>query len=513
MGPRRLLYLTAHQLTACRWQAGALTEEESFDDSPGGLASFAEYLAQNPKSVFWLLANVSEEGFHLETIPFLRGADRAAIIARKLGQAFFSATLTTAISLGHEKSRRKDERIMLAALTNQELFAPWLSALASAEAALAGIYSLPLLAPLLLRKLGIADERCLLLTIQDQSVRQNYLEKGKLHFSRLTPLNQSSIAGMAQAFSSEAQKMHQYLVSQRLVARKQPITAYLVAHANARAAIESSCADSETLSFAVLDIETCARKCGVRTLPADTRCEPVFLDLLMANPPRAQFASDQQRHGYHLWLVRSALQGVGVVALLGCLLLSGKQLIDTYRLRQEIEGLSAETALARHRYDEVVKTFPPIPTTNENLRAVINRYTELEKSSVSPDYLYAEISRALQRATSVELESIEWRAGANLAPPVAGVTEAAPNPLLAVAQESAIVRATLRLGPESNPRQVLEVFNNLVEALKSNSQLEVDVLQQPFDVESGKSLKSGDTHAGERQPHSFKLRIRRVAAS
>ena len=116
MRSRHLLYLSAHQMTACRWQAGVLADEASFDNSEAGQQAFAGYLAAHAKSIFSILANVADEGFHLETIPFLRGADRTAIIARKLGQFFFNAPLTTSISLGHEKSRRKDERILLACL-------------------------------------------------------------------------------------------------------------------------------------------------------------------------------------------------------------------------------------------------------------------------------------------------------------------------------------------------------------------------------------------------------------
>ncbi len=511
MRARRLLYLSAHQLTAFRWQSGVLTDETSFTDSEAGQGKFSEYLARNSRSIFLLLANVSEEGFQLETIPFLRGADRNAILSRKLGQSFFNATLTTSISLGYEKSRRKDERIMLAALTSHDVFAPWLAAMADAEVALAGIYSLPLLSPLLLRKLGLADERCLLLTIQDQSIRQSYLEKGQLFFSRLAPLHHDSLVGMAQTFASEAFKLQQYLVSQRLIGRKQPITAYLVAHANARTAIENSCTDSETLSFTILDIEDCARKCSLRSTPADTRCEAIFLNLLATDPPSAQFASDQLRHDYHLWLVRSVLQGIGSLALSGCLLFSAKQFVDAYRLNQEIEVLRAETALARQRYDDIVRTFPAIPTTNENLRALLKRYAELEQSSVSPAYLYGEISRALEITTSVELEGIEWKGGgAESSLPV--VAEASRTPL-PVDRETAIVRGTLRLSADSHPRQVLEIFNRLVEVLKRNPKLEVEVLQQPFDVESGKSLKGGDVHVEEKQPRSFKVRIRRAIES
>ena len=159
MKTSRLLYLSAHQMSAYRWQSGELMSEGLFAATEPGHQDFAAYLAQNPKSVFSILVNVSEEGFQIETIPFLQGADRKAIIARKLGQLFFNAELTASLSLGYEKNKRKDERIMLAALTNNEFFAPWLQAIADAGAALSGIFSLPLLAPALLKKLQLAADQ------------------------------------------------------------------------------------------------------------------------------------------------------------------------------------------------------------------------------------------------------------------------------------------------------------------------------------------------------------------
>jgi hypothetical protein len=83
---------------------GVLSEEGSFDATEAGKLGFANYLAGNRKSIFSILANVSDEGFHIETIPFLRGADRTAIVRRKLGQLFFSAALTTSMSLSDIRS-------------------------------------------------------------------------------------------------------------------------------------------------------------------------------------------------------------------------------------------------------------------------------------------------------------------------------------------------------------------------------------------------------------------------
>jgi len=513
MPTRRLLYLSAHHLTAFRWQAGTLVGEGLFEATEEGYEQFAGYLAQYPKSIFSLLANVAEEGFQVDTIPYLHGADRKAIIGRKFGQLFFNSSLTASLSLGHQKARRKNERIMLAALTNSAFFEPWLKAISDGRVALSGLYSLPLLGPVLLKKLKLAEEHCLLLTVQDQSIRQSYFAKGELHFSRLTPLHNSSIGGIAQAFATETLKMQQYLASQRLIGRDQPITAHILAHRHALNAVETSCIDTETMHFNILDIDDCARTIGLNTLPVATHCEPLFLHLLASAPPRTQFADDVQRHDYQLWQLRSALYDAGAIALFSCLLFTGKQYFDTYSVHQETDQLRAEAALAHQRYNNIVETFPPIPADNETLRRIINRYAALEKKSASPEGLYREISRALQVAAPAELDNINWKVGGTPSAVGAAPSSPAGTASLADGSEAAVVRGTLRLGANANPRQLLAVFNQFIDALKANPKLQLTVLQQPFDVESGKSLKGGDAALEDDKPRAFSIQISRKIES
>lgn len=513
MKSRRLLYLSAHQATALRWQAGVLTGEGLFEDTEAGHQRFAAYLAKHSESLFALLANVAEEGFQIETIPFLHGTDRKAIIDRKFGQLFFNAKLTASLSLGREKSRRKDERIMLAALTNNDYFTPWLKAINDAGVALSGLYSLPLLGPALFRKLKISEERCLLLTVQDQSIRQSYFEKGELHFSRLTPLQNSSIGGIAQTLATEAVKLQQYLASQRLIGRGQAITAYILAHPNALKAIATSCNDTDTLHFHILDIEAVAHKIGLKTLPLDTHSEPIFLQLLAAAAPPTQFADDQQRHHFHLWQIRSALYAIAVIVLFGCLLFAGDQLYHSHDIGRQTALHKAQAGVALQRYNDVAKTFPPIPTNNETLRRVIDRYVALEKKSTSPDGLYHEISKALHTAALIEIESIDWKVGGAAAAGNANVRQASGAAPIDDDSETAFMHGTLRLGQHTNARQLLAVFNQLVDALKADAKLQVNVVQQPFDIESGKSLKGGDTIIVDGKPRTFSIQISRKIGS
>lgn len=510
MKTRRLLYLTAQQMAGYRWSSGKLSQEEAFPANEEGCRQFSDYLARNPKTTYTLLLNVSEEGFHIETIPFLQGGDRQTVIKRKLGQTFFNAPLTASLSLGHEKTKRKDERLLLAAMTGTEHLAPWLGALRSSGVALSAIHSLPLLVPALLGKIQFKEERCLFLSVQDQSIRQSYLENGQTHFSRLTPLHHSSIAAVAQAFSTETLKLLQYLTSQRLVARNQPITACILAHSDAIKAIRAQCVDTETLRYLILDIGDCARRIGLRAPPATSHCESLFLSLMAGSPPRIQFADDDLRHSYHLSQWRTALYGLGGFSLSACLLASAFLLYETQTISQETAGLNDETRVARQRYEEIARTFPPIPTSNDTLRQIIDRYADLEKKSASPTGLYLVISRALQGAPAIEIETIDWKTGGA---DTSAVPTSTPAGLAAKAvppdSETAILRGTLRLGTNANPRQMLNVFNSFVEALKTTPGIQLDILKRPFDIEPSKALKDEDTTAEDNKPRSYSIQITR----
>lgn len=517
---RRLLYLSTYRMTAFRWEAGVLVSEALFEATEEGHLAFADYLGVHKKSLFSLLSNASEEGFQIETLPFLSGKDRRAIIKRKLGQLFFDVSLTTSQSLGHEKSQRKNERVLLAALSNNEFYQPWLEALRTSQVALSGIYSLPFLGNVLLEKLKITDERCLLLTVQDQTIRQSYFEKGILHFSRLTPLQNSSISGIAQTFATESHKLQQYLTSQRMIGRNQVITVHILAHASAQQAIESSCTSTGTLQFRFLKLEECAKKLGLSAQPASSYCETLFLHLLATAAPRTQFADDDQRHFYHLWLLRFALYGAGALTLLCCLLFAGKHALDIWGIHQETAQFATEANHARQRYSAIAQTFPPIPTSHETLRRVIDRYADLDQSSASPDKLYLTLSRALNTNPALRLDEIDWSTGPlpaagthpGTAPPSRSTNNSAPTKS-GESHEIAIAHGSLQLGGQATPRQLVATFDRFLAALKSEPKIQVLVLQHPVDFESGKSIKGGDTASDETKSHRFVVQIARKIGS
>jgi len=499
----RLLYLNTHRLSAYAWQHGKLTAEGVFENGEAGLAQFRAYLERNPRSQFSLLANVAEEGHALEVIPFLTGNDRQALIARKIGQHFLGTPLATAFSLGYEKNRRKNEKLLISALTNPGHFEPWLQRIQEAEAPLAGIYSLAQLGGLLLKKLGYGDKRCLLLTLQDHSIRESYLVDGQTLFSRMAPITDSSIAGAASSFAAEAGKLHQYLIGQRLIGRDETLPVYIVAAPPALPAIEKSCPDRGHLTFAFIDSHGAASKIGLHTPPQDNSSELLFLHLLATAPPKLQFAGEIHRHDYRLSQIRQGLVAAGLIALLGGLLFAAREIYETYDLRQETQALKSSEADLNWRYQEISATFPQLGIDNETLRRLTTRHAELSRQQRQLAPAYIQVSRALDRMPTVILLGLDWKIGR-------GGTPAAND--LAGTEEITTVRGAIRADSNATPRQILATFEQFTELLRADPNCSVSIQQQPFDLESGRALRGGDSEDANGQPRQFTVEISRKIA-
>ncbi len=499
---RRLLYLNTHRLQAFSRQRGELLPEGIFENNDDGLREFAQYLAEHRNSHFSLLANVAEEGHIHETIPFLRGQDRQTLITRKIGQHFLGTALATAISLGYEKTQRKNEKLLLSALTNPAHFEPWLQRISSAEAPLAGIYSVAQLGGLLVKKLGFGSGRTLLLTVQDHSIRESYLVDGHAHFSRMAPLADSSIAGIASAFAAEAGKLHQYLIGQRLIGRDEALPVLIVAHPLSIPAIEKACPDRGQLSFTIIDSHLAAAKLRLHTLPGDNRSDLLFLQLLASAPPRQQFAGETHRHHYRLSQIRHGLIAAGLVALLGSVLFAAKQTYDAHALREEAGTLASSEADFNHRYQEISATFPQLGIDNETLRQLTSRYSQLASQQRLPGPAFGLVSRILDQMPSIALEGIDWENGA--LSPTSG-SKLPDN------REITTLRASIRL-ERANTRQTLATFDRFVEALRHEPGVTVNIVQRPFDIESATSLRGGDGVDEEAKPRQFAVEIIRSHA-
>jgi hypothetical protein len=409
----RLLYFTAedHYLYGAR--GGRLELEAKFSGDDLGVTAFRDHLRGAKGTLFAIVADLAGEDFHDEQIPYVRGADREAIVQRRLAQRYRDTRLATALSLGVVTGpQRRNERLLLASFTNTQQFAPWLDALEEAGARLAGVYSVPLLAPALAARIGARGARSLVITANRAGLRQCFVEDGKLRFARLERTVDMVPAALAAFARSETLRLAQYLATLRALPRDgAPLQALVVAPAGERALFEQALVSDARVVFQTVDMAQAAAAVRLRQLPQGALAEALYLQLAARRPPREQFANRDDRRRYLVWQLQRAVVAAGALGFAACALLAGSRWLEGADLRARTAAQVAEARSAAERYARITAAFPVTETTTENLRVAVVEFRRIAEASAQPESAFVHVSRVLERFPQLELDALSWRLG------------------------------------------------------------------------------------------------------
>ena len=510
MSERRLLYFTATDNQVYLWRAGNLELEGSFEVDEAGIDEFRSFAKLHAKSLYYVLADLAGEDFHDEMIPWLRGNDRQAVIQRRLAQRYRDTRLAATLSLGAGAvaGGRRNERLLLTSFTNTQQFAPWLDALSEAGAKLAGVYSVPLLAPALASrlaaKLGAKSSRTFIVSINRAGLRQSYLDQGILRFARLERTAEMGPEALAAFVRSETLRLAQYLSSLRVLPREgPPITAIVIAPPGQRELFERSLPSDGRLTFRTIDLVEAARLVGVKRAEG-LGAEQLYLHLVAARTPKDQFARGEDRRGFLLWQLQRGIVMTGALGLAACAAFAGIKWLDVIEVRDQTVLQQNDARNAEQEYQRITATFPVTLTTTDNLKATVNEFRAIAGRAPLPASAFMHLSQVLEKFPQIELDQLAWRVDGPPAPekatasrpaavpPPAAATGAKPSDLAQVLEISGHVNATQR----SDYRAITAQVQSFADALRADPAYEITRTQLPFDV-SPEGTLSGDIGSSE----------------
>jgi hypothetical protein len=493
---KRLAYFTADEHRIYTWTAGRLALEAKFPADELGVTAFREYLEGRHGALFHVVVDLAGEDFHEELIPYLRGNDREQVLRRRLAQRYRDTRLATALSLGYVSGERRNERLLLTSFTNTQRLAPWLDALAESEAKLAGMYSVPLLAPALAARLGARGGRCFVVNANSAGLRQCFIDNGKLRFARLERTVEMTPEAFAAFVRSETGRLAQYLSTLRVLPREgPPVHVIVIAPPGQKPVFERALVSDTRLQFLTVDQADAARRLGLRAAPEGMGAEQLYLHLAVRQPPREQFARREERRGYFLWQVQRGLVAAGALGLAAGVLFAGVTWIDIAGTRAELERVRASSRADQDQYRRITATFPVTQTTTENMRATVVEFTRIAQRSGSPEQTVRYLSRVLDGFPQIELDSLQWRverpaADATKPAAVAGAPRPKPPALVEVLEITGRVPGMQR----SDYRAITAEVQRFADALGADPSFRVQRMQLPFDVTSEGTL-SGDIGA------------------
>ena len=489
MTDKRILVFDGSTITALRWQSGVVTTAAQFSADALGHESFSAYLNSARNVYVYVLADVSEEAFQLETIPAVQGRDRDELIKRRLGQFFFGTPYSLGHSLGRQKEGRRDERVLFAALTRPEALTPWLELIQKSAVPLVGIYSVPLVLAENVKAMVSGQLQFLLVTMTTIGLRLTFFDDGKIQFSRLSQLGSNSQDEFAISCAREAARTYQYLLAQRLITDNLALQTIVVAHSIDYAKLRTQLEDTDKINFKVLDLDTVAKKAGLNTLLPDSHCDALLAHLLVTHLPKAQFAPEVDRKRYRLSQLRFGIGAATLAILFACLAVAGRTGLQWKDLQENTVLTNGLAALDSKRYEALLNELPKIKLTPDNLRAVIIRYQELMQHAIGPTPLLAHLSVALEAMPAVNLQSLEWTLGDR----ATGASAVANTSVLQTKTPAKVVTtldvlARLPISMALDQRLQIETVNTLTTRLRTEA-VHVSIIKSPVDVESGKALK------------------------
>lgn len=415
MAERHLLYLTHAGLQAWSWHKGALKEIARFSSDDDGIKAFSAHLTRHPQARCTLVADLADEAFHLETLPFLRGRDRSQLIARRQAQLHLDTPYVAQLSLGREAGGSRNERLLIAALTRPATLRPWLAELGRTETVLTGVHSVAQLGTALLRQAKPAPPRALLVHTSPAGLRISCFEHGLLRFSRLVPGLGPSTTGLWQTCRDEVQRTAQYLFGQRALDRGNATPVLVLAHPDQHAAIHMACPDSPDLGFAPLNLPELAARCGLQTPPDNSDCLSLLLHLAARTPRQPQFAPGGELQQQRLTRAGTAI-GIAAASLLSAsLVIAAKNVIETRQLDQQTAAMLAARLTEESHIAALIASTPTLPLPRETLQADLARLDTLQHFVGGPQPFLHQLANVLGRQPGIELLQIDWSAAGPLA--------------------------------------------------------------------------------------------------
>ncbi|MHA4871166.1 hypothetical protein ACXZ1M_26105 [Duganella sp. PWIR1] len=502
MFSKHLFYLTGDQLCAYLWHGGKLTGGVCFVNNRGGVDDFMDYVDSHQRSApVYILADLIEEDFQRVTMPHVSGRAARQLLQRRLLQQYRETPFRHHEVQGREESGRRDDTVLLSALTNPSSVQPWVEALEQMQIPLAGLYTTTLLSEDLVHKLGLRDQHLLLVTQQSAGWRQSYFQKGMLKFSRLTPAIDRD--GNPVNIGTETAKTQQFLTSQRLLGRGNVLHTVVVSPAADSAELDAQCEDATETQFRFMTLESLAARAGLKTGgdEVDERAarlaEPAMLAFLARRDPETHYTLGAWQRYFKLWRARVRLYAVSAVMTVVCAAWTGHNLWEKIEADRDSARLTAEASQFDRRYRDIMAEMPPRVTTTANMRAAVNVERMLATQSATPLGMARIVSQALEGAPQIQLLQLDWKvsvpaAGASAPTPGQEDNQAAPISSLVAgiptrAPQKLVLEAEITT-PEDDYRGAVDSMNQFAQALARHPRLTVEIDKPPVDTRSSVKL-------------------------
>ena len=511
MHNKLLAYYSGKHTEVYTWRRGTLSAIHVFNADAEGVAEFAAHLAAHAKLPIYFLVDIIEEDFRLETIPHILGRSRTALINRKLEQAFRNVPYRHTAMQERDAQGRRDDHLLLSALTNSEALSPWIEAILACRMALVGLYSVPLLSQAIVRKLGLNQVPHLLLVTRqsDGGLRQSYFQNGHLKLSRLVSLTGNDSNALIAAVNEESAKIQQYLNNQRLLPRDKLLEIHLLFLEGECRLLLDGCNNTPTHQFFPLALRqtAAALKFDAGTT---TDAKSLYLQFLVRHHVGNHYAGARESRYWRLNRSALAMKSGGIALVAFGILSAAFHISDGLNLAMQTDQTLGQAERLEAEARTMQSAFPSLPAAPDILKGSVELAEALSERPRTPEILMTTIGRALGELPQVRLQRFKWVLSSNPGLDIGAKSAAPATPEAAPGGSGEKLELALLEGeitPFTHYREALAAVERLTTLLNATPGLQATPLALPIETDPKAQLK-GSLNGGAQPPAAtFSLKL------
>lgn len=502
-----VLCATAQTLVAGLWHAGQLQHSKIFSNTVDGHRAFSTFLNAYPTTHVYLLANAVEEDYRLESLPHSTGSAKKELINRKLNQFYRGLEYRAAHFIMREKDKRKDDKFLFVALSNDDFLQHWVAAIQSVNARLVGVYLLPMLSHFLVRHYHLSSPHILLCEKLSSGLRQTYFHNGRLRMSRLIPNVPDDEKQLSYFYLVETQKTRLYLLSKRFISRDVTLNLQLVNLEGDVSSIQQNFIHETGIDCDIIQLAELAKSLNLNTASLAVMPELLHMQLLANGNLVNNLAPKSRTKHYRLSRASRWLKTFALIIAISSLLISTWYLVTGFSHQHTFKEAKQATHLQQLKYNDVAKSFPQTVVNVHDLKAAVTLDQQLSNLLKSPRNMMQAISRTLDQLPEITLTELHWMQGDQTTAPDSNVNTHQANKQLA---EIGVITANITHF-NGDYRSAIQLMHQFASQLRQDAAIaHVAVLQTPVNLNSYTDLHGNTNDAamtGINQAASFKLKV------
>lgn len=392
------------------WERGTLTWNSSFRSTPEELEQLGATLDAFKNHPVIMLTDLIEENFRHDSVVHVSGSDRTAVLKRKLDFVFRNTTYRLAKVTEREATGRRDDRILMSAITKPDLIDVWVRVLLEKRFAIQSITSIAHILHdfSIIAKLD-QEEFLLIINVEhDSNLRQTYLRKGMVLFSRLTPMPVRNNAQLGSDILQETLQLRQYFERIQFVPYEAALRIQVYSVFDDKF-LQLEARSTEANRFEVF--ETGPLLAVLKIELGEQEPSPVhyFLGKVLAGrqpeniyaPPSATKYQDLKSLSRMIW------GATATIVLLG-LGISTPPAMSVLEQWQQRDTFLAQARPIQAEYAALTERFPETPIPSREMQLVVETHEIIEKQIHSPLAALNMVSAALANSPGLQLKSIDW---------------------------------------------------------------------------------------------------------